>query len=103
MTSPFTTDASSELGRQLLDVHSALTLIIAAAHMAANHEDLVDVGDTVDAIEQLARGTAARVWALQEDLPPELANWQPGDEPPAASDAPARLLRAVPAMPESAS
>lgn len=106
MTGPFTAPPNSgELVEQLLGVHSALTLIIAAAHMAANHDDLIDVGLTVDAIEQLARETAARVWALQETLPPEMANWEPGDEPPppATSDAHERLLRAVPPIQESAS
>lgn len=73
--------ASGELVEQLLDVHRALTLIIAAAHMAANHEGLVDVGQTTNAIEQLARDTAARVWALQDEvLPPEILHWEPGDD-----------------------
>jgi hypothetical protein len=78
---PFTAEPGrGELEQQLCDVHSALTLIIAAAHMSANRDDLVDVGATANAIEQRARETAARVWELQKNLPPELANWEPSDE-----------------------
>ena len=104
MTGPFTAQANGgSLEEQIHDAHRALMLIASAAHVIAEDPSGVweDEREVIaDSIQRLALEAATRLWALSENLSPEVANWEPRDEPPEAPLLPSPRLCAVP---ESAS